>query len=201
MIWWLHARAIPLVAATVVGAFLAALLVGRTAIPVPNLAGPAGELLVVQLLGAAPVLMLLHGIERGDTAAEAVAVRSARMRNLALCLTLTVTCSVAAAVLRVAVNSSECVSLARNVAGFLGVALLIRGIAGPALASVVVAVLPLLCAAAGWGPGGRPYAWAWPVHPANSHVAIVEAFVLLVLGCTMVLLREQPIVTVQRPYS
>ncbi|MEU0431920.1 hypothetical protein ABZ153_09785 [Streptomyces sp. NPDC006290] len=198
MTWWLRARAIPLVAATVFGAFVAVLLVGKTAIPVPNLAGPAGELLVVQLLGAAPVLILLHGIERGDVSAEAVAVRSARMRNLSLCLSLTVTCCVTAAVLRVGVDSSECVSLARNVAGFLGVALLIRGIVGPALASVAVAILPLLCAAAGWGPDGRPHAWAWPVHPANSHVAIVEAVVLLALGCTFMLLREQPVVTVQR---
>lgn len=185
MRWWIKTWGIRETVGATAIAFLAAVVIGQTAIPVPTvIGGPAGELLVVQLLGVLPVALLLHGFERGDIRIEAVATRSSTYRLLTLAVGAVAACWLLAAALRAA-DVPQGISLARNITGFLGVALILRAAVGTAAATTLVGVLPLACAAAGWGAGGGPRPWAWPVHPYNSGIALIEVAVLLAVGCAL----------------
>ncbi|MGK5628632.1 hypothetical protein ACSNOD_09245, partial [Streptomyces sp. URMC 123] len=79
-----------------------------------------------------------------------------------------------------------------GVAGMgLGVALLVRRALGGAAAVAAVALLPLLCAAAGYGTAGRPYPWAWPVHPWDSTAGIALALAVFAPGAASLLFRDR----------
>lgn len=156
MIWWLKAKGAPAVVASTFAVYLMAVLVREEAIPVPAVVGPSGQLLVAQILGVLPVVLLLHGIDRGDTIAEEVALRHKGRRNFALCLAFAILVVMSAAVIHLLWDRPESLSLARNCVGFLGAALIVRAALGPGIAAICIAALPLACAAAGRRPGARP---------------------------------------------
>ncbi|GAA3164332.1 MULTISPECIES: hypothetical protein [Streptomyces] len=194
MTWWLKARAVPQVLAAVLAAVLLSALAQGEAIPVPTIIGPSGSLLFGQILGLLPTVVLLWGIERGDTVAEEVAVRPARPRTLALCLSYSVVLATLTLSVHALLDRPDVLSMARNSIGSLGAALVLRALAGPGIAAIAVAALPLLCAAAGRRPGGSAQPWAWPIHPADSALALAEAGFLLVAGCLLLLWRRRPVV-------
>ncbi|MFJ5677705.1 hypothetical protein [Streptomyces sp. NPDC093097] len=193
MIWWLKTKSAPAVAAATLTAYVVAILVRQEAIPVPAVVGPSGQLLVTQILGVLPVALLLHGIDRGDAFAEEVALRHAGRRNLALCLAFATLTIVLATTVHLIWDRPEAVSLARNCAGFLGCALIVRTLLGPGIAMISVAALPLACAAAGRRPGGSAQPWAWPIQDATSFLGISEAAFLFAAGCALVLWRNRPL--------
>ncbi|POX37711.1 hypothetical protein C3486_26840 [Streptomyces sp. Ru73] len=192
MIWWLKARAVPQVLATMCATLALAALAHGEAIPVPTIIGPSGSLLFGQILGLLPTVVLLWGIERGDAMAEEVAVRPARPRTLALCLAYVVVLAALATVVHALFDRPDVLSMARNSIGSLGAALILRALVGPGIAAIAIAALPLLCAAAGRRPGGSAQPWAWPIHPAHSALALAEAGFLLLVGCLLLLWRRRP---------
>ncbi|MER7986736.1 hypothetical protein ABTY53_14200 [Streptomyces noursei] len=193
MIWWLKTKGAPAVAGATLAAYLVAIVVRQEAIPVPAVIGASGQLLVTQVLGVLPVALLVHGLDRGDTLAEDVALRHAGRRNLALCTGFAALAVVTMAVVQLLWDRPEAVSLARNCIGFLGCALILRTLLGPGIAMICVAALPLACAAAGRRPGGSAQPWAWPIQDATSLLGVGEAVVLFAVGCGLVLWRNRPL--------
>ncbi|MER7396922.1 hypothetical protein ABT381_15585 [Streptomyces sp. NPDC000151] len=193
MSWWLKTKAVPQVIATMLAALLLTALAQDEAIPVPTIVGPSGQLLFGEILGMLPTVVLLYGIERGDTMAEEVAVRPARPRTLVLCLSYVLVITVLAALVHAVFDRPDVLSMARNSIGFLGVALILRALVGPGIAAIAIAALPLFCAAAGRRPGGTAQPWAWPIHPAASALALAEAGILLLVGCLLLLWRRRPV--------
>ncbi|MEV6567167.1 hypothetical protein [Streptomyces kronopolitis] len=193
MIWWLKAKGVPAVVASTIAVYLLAALVREEAIPVPAVVGPSGQLLVTQILGVLPVVLLLHGIDRGDTITEEVALRHKGRRDLTLCLAFAILAVTLSVVVHLLWDRPEALSLARNCVGFLGVALIVRAALGPGVAAICVAVLPLACAAAGRRPGGSPQPWAWPIQQPVSPLGAGEAAFLFAVGCALVLWKQRPL--------
>ncbi|WP_148312593.1 hypothetical protein [Streptomyces noursei] len=168
-------------------------MVRNEAIPVPAVIGVSGQLLVTQILGVLPVALLVHGLDRGDSLAEEVALRHAGRRNLALCTGFAALAVAMTAVVQLLWDRPEALSLARNCIGFLGCALIMRTLLGPGIAMIGVAALPLASAAAGRRPGGSAQPWAWPIQEATSLLGIGEAAFLFLAGCGLVLWRNRPL--------
>lgn len=194
MIWWLKARNVPAVLPALFAVYVVAILVRQEAIPVPAVTGPSGRLLVTQFLGILPVVLLLHGLDRGDTLAEEVALRHNGRRNVMLCVAFALLALVTAAGIQLLWDRPETLSLARNCAGFLGSALIVRAVLGPGVAAICVAALPLACAAAGRRPGGSAQPWAWPIQEALSYLGAGEAAFLFALGCALATWRNRPVI-------
>jgi hypothetical protein len=190
MIWWLKVRAAPTLAIGTAATWLLGLLLGTARLPVPALTGQAGDFLVGHLITLAPAVLLMHGAARADHTAENVAVRTPRHLDVALALTLATTVLTAALLLHLLHPTDLAVVLSRNIAGYTGLALLLHPWIGHRAAGALIAVVPLGCAAAGWGPGGRPERWAWVLHPADSRTALALALATLLLGTTTALTRR-----------
>ncbi|MFF8790736.1 hypothetical protein [Streptomyces sp. NPDC015125] len=193
MIWWLKAKNVPAVLPALFAVHLMAVLVRQEAIPVPAVVGPSGGLLVTEILGVLPVVLLLHGLDRGDTATEEVAVRHSGRRNVVLCVTFALLALVPAAGIQLLWDRPEALSLARNCVGFLGSALIVRAVLGAGAAALCVAALPLACAAAGRRPGGSAQPWAWPIQEPLSYLGAGEAIFLFALGCALAAWKNRPV--------
>ncbi|MBT2401638.1 hypothetical protein [Streptomyces sp. ISL-100] len=193
MIWWLKARGVPAIGAAILGTFLLALVVRQEAIPVPSVLGSSSQLLVTQILGVFPAVLLLHGIDRGDVISEEVALRHRGRRNVALCFVFAFVSVALAAAVQLSGDRPEALSLARNSVGFLGAALIMRALLGPGIAAICVATLPLACAVAGRNAGGTVQPWAWPIHEPSSDLGAAEAAILFVVGCAFLLWRRRPV--------
>ncbi|MFJ9854999.1 hypothetical protein [Streptomyces sp. NPDC101150] len=193
MIWWLKAKGAPADAAATLAVYVMAIVVREQAIPVPAVVGPSGQLLVTQMLAVLPVVLLLHGIDRGDTIAEEVALRHTGRRNLALCCAFALLTLLLAAIVQILWDRPEALSLARNCIGLLGAALIVRAALGAGIAAICVAALPLACAAAGRRPGGSPQPWAWPIQEPTSGLGAAEATILFIIGCAVVLWKNRPL--------
>lgn len=154
--------------------------------------GPSGQLLVTQILGVLPVVLLLHGIDRGDTITEEVALHDRGRRILALCCAFALLALLLAAGIQLLWDRPEALSLARNCIGFLGTALIVRTVLGPGSAAICIAALPLACAAGGRRPGGSAQPWAWLIHEPTSYLGAGEATFLFAIGCALALWRKRP---------
>ncbi|MBB1244636.1 hypothetical protein GL263_13830 [Streptomyces durbertensis] len=191
MIWWIKAwGALGAATATAVALFVA-VTIGTREIPVPALTGQAGQFVVAELVALLPAVLILHGVHRGDPRTEYTAVRSGAVRMVAwVAVWVTMVWGATAAAHLLGADSAV-IEMARNTTGYVGVALLLRPVAGLRAAVAFSAAVPLVCAAAGWRTGGVAQPWAWPLHPANSVLALLQAFLLLGLGLIAVLLRPR----------
>ncbi|MFI1394275.1 hypothetical protein [Streptomyces sp. NPDC020681] len=193
MIWWLKIRATPALTAGLVGTLAVGLLVGSSELPVPALAGQAGQFLVGHLITLVPAVLLMYGTGRGDLRAESVACRPTRRWDVALGLAVAAVGLAAATLCHLLWSSDIAVVLGRNIGGYIGMALFLHPLVGHRAAGAILAAIPLLCAAAGWGPGGQPEPWAWLLHPSDSLLGVTLAAVTLAAGVTMALTRQQPL--------
>ncbi|MEU1418314.1 hypothetical protein [Kitasatospora sp. NPDC005751] len=193
MIWWCKARAVPAVVAALAGTFAVGLLIGDGELPVPALHGHAGHFLVGHIITLLPAAFLLHGLGRGDLRTEAVAGRFLRGLDTALALAVATAGAALGLLTHAAGQDDLALVLARNIAGYLGAALLLHPLIGHRPAAAAIAAVPLLCAAAGWHPDGRPQPWAWPLHPAASTQALTAVTLTLLAGTTCALLRPRPL--------
>ncbi|MEE1823585.1 hypothetical protein PUR61_15485 [Streptomyces sp. BE20] len=197
MIWWCKARAVPAVTAALAGTFALGLLLGDGELPVPALRGRAGHFLVAHVITLIPAVFLLYGLGRGDLRTETVAGRFLRGWDVALTLGVAVTGTAVGALAYAAGQGDLTLVIARDTAGYLGLALLLHPLVGHRPAAAALAVVPLLCSATGWNPDGRPEPWAWPLHPAGSAYALADVALTVLAGTSCALLRRHP-VTEQR---
>ncbi|WP_432093274.1 hypothetical protein [Streptomyces sp. bgisy100] len=168
------------------------LLIGNSQLPIPALAGQSGEFLVGHLITLAPAVLLLYGTGRGDLRTESVASRPLRRWDVVLAVSTAAVSLLAAMICQLAVSTGIAMVLGRNIAGYIGLALILHPLIGYRLAGASLAAVPLICAAAGWRAGGRPEPWAWLLHDGDSHVAMAMAAVTLAAGSVMTLVLRNP---------
>ncbi|MET8179499.1 hypothetical protein [Streptomyces sp. NPDC005336] len=193
MIWWFRARAITALTVSVVATTALGLFMGNAELPVPVLTGQSGHFLVGHLITLLPAVMLLYGMGRGDLRTESVACRPVRAWDAALGLAVAVGGAGMAMVCYALGADSIALVLGRNTAGYVGLALLLFPFLSHRIAAVTIAVVPLLCAAAGWRSGGRPAPWAWILYPADSLVAPLITAIIVLAGILVCLTREHPL--------
>ncbi|MET7938260.1 hypothetical protein [Streptomyces sp. NPDC005322] len=193
MNWWLKARAVPALSVTVVLTNAVGLLMGNAELPVPVLTGQSGHFLVGHLITLLPAVMLLYGMGRGDLRTESVACRPVRRWDAALGSVVAATGAGMAALCYALGADSIALVLGRNIAGYVGLGLLLFPFLGHRIAAVTVAVVPLVCAAAGWRSGGGPAPWAWILYPAKSLVAPLITAAIVLVGTLVCLTRQDPL--------
>ncbi|WP_459184485.1 hypothetical protein [Streptomyces sp.] len=184
-------------AVAVLGTFAVGLCIGNAELPVPSLTHQSGQFLVAHLITLVPAVFFLYGKGRGGSQTEDVASRFLRGWDVALAAAI-----VAASVTMMALSealrpSGLALVLGRNVAGYIGLALLLNVVVGCRLAGALLTLVPLVCAAAGWGPGNRPLPWAWPLHAADSSIAAGLAASAVLAGVVGALVRQKPLFDVQ----
>ncbi|MFJ3900363.1 hypothetical protein [Streptomyces sp. NPDC090025] len=184
MIWWCKVRAVPVIALATIGTVALGLLVGNLELPVPVLVGQSGQFLLAHLMTLIPAVTLLYGFGRGETRTEGIAVRDLRSWDAALGLLVAAGGMLAAVLSHVALSSDLAVILGRNVAGYVGLALLLHPVLGTRLTGATLAAIPLVLAASGWGPSGDAKSWAWLLHPADSTLAMATALGAVCVGAT-----------------
>ncbi len=193
MNWWFKARAVPTLTVSLVMTNAVGLLMGNAELPVPVLTGQSGHFLVGHLITLLPAVMLLYGMGRGDLRAESVACRPVRRWDATLGVAVAVTGAGMAAFCYALGADSIALVLGRNIAGYVGLALLLFPFLGHRIAAVTVAIVPLLCSAAGWRSDGRPEPWAWILYPANSLVAPLITAAIVLVGILVCLTRQDPL--------
>ncbi|WP_406094064.1 hypothetical protein [Kitasatospora purpeofusca] len=192
MIWWCKARAVPLLVAVLAGTVATGLLLGDGELPVPALHGQAGHFLLAHVITLLPAVFLLYGLGRGDLRTETVAGRFLRGLDVGLALTLAAAGATCGSLAYAAGQGALALVVARNIAGYLGLALLFHPLIGHRPAAAALAAVPLVCSAAGWHPDGSPRPWAWPLHPAGSPYALAAVALLLLAGAGCALFRRHP---------
>ncbi|QIB44951.1 hypothetical protein [Streptomyces aureoverticillatus] len=178
MIWWLRVRAVPALVVSLTVVCCVAALAPRSEVPVPSVVdGLATGLPFRYLVPLLPALLVLHGRARADRLSESVAARSVRLLDAGIAV------GAVGVLLLSSTVVPDSVALARNLAGYLGVALILNWLSTPRLASAVTAFLPF--AAASLGGGARPAWWAWPLHDGGSPLAATGAATLFVAGLAL----------------
>ncbi|MFI8092638.1 hypothetical protein ACIF9R_30670 [Streptomyces sp. NPDC086080] len=167
-------------------------MVGGAELPVPALTGQAGQFLVGHLITLTPAVLLLFGMGRGDLRTESVASRTVRHWDVALAVSCAAAGLLTAAICHILWPTDIAMVLGRNIAGYIGLALILRPLVGHRVAGGALAAVPLACAAAGWRTGGRPEPWAWLLHPGDSVLAVVMATATLLVGVSVALTRRKP---------
>ncbi|MFE5853428.1 hypothetical protein ACFQ61_09440 [Streptomyces sp. NPDC056500] len=176
MIWWLHIRAAPAVLAALLAVGTTATLAQSSEVPVPSVIGGLTSGLPLRFLAPVlPVLLILYGQARADRTLEHVAARNVRWFDPAFA-TATVALALAASAL-----VPDGLAVARNLAGYLGIALLLRWASTLRVAMALISLLPFAVASLG-GHRSNPAWWAWPLHHASKPSAAAMAFVLFTLG-------------------
>ncbi|MFD9864013.1 hypothetical protein [Streptomyces alboflavus] len=178
MTWWLRVRAVPSLLVSLAVVCCAATLAPSSEVPVPSVVGDLGTGLPFRyLVPLLPALLVLHGRGRADHLAESVAARGVRLWDAGVAVGAVGVLLLASAIV------PDSVALARNLAGYLGVALTLNWLSTPRLATAVTAFVPF--AAASLGGGGRPAWWAWPLHDGRAPLAAACAVVLFVVGLAL----------------
>ncbi|WP_432035340.1 hypothetical protein [Streptomyces cucumeris] len=162
---------------------------GNTELPLPVLTGQSGHFLVGHLITLLPAVILLHGMGRGDLRAESVASRPVHTWDAVLGAGVATTAAVVASLCYALGADNIALVLGRNIAGYIGLALLLLPLLGHRATAVTVAFVPLLCAAAGWSGDGHPAPWAWILYPADSLVAPLITAILVLAGVLLCLAR------------
>ncbi|WAL70326.1 hypothetical protein OU787_01765 [Kitasatospora sp. YST-16] len=159
-------------------------------LPVPVvIGGLTFDLPLPSLLPLLPVCLILQGQGRADRLAERVAVRAVGRWDaafMALCVLVGVATGTA---LSVGGAGQAAAAMARDFAGYLGLALVLRWLVGERFASVATAVFPFFCVSFGL-VFNRPRIWAWPLHDPSSGAGAAQAALLLLIGAGTLALPE-----------
>ncbi|EXU89321.1 hypothetical protein P354_23565 [Streptomyces noursei PD-1] len=162
------------------------------ALPIPLVFGTVSfPLPVPLLLPLLPVCLMLHGQSRGDLEAEKVAARPVGVWD-ALTMVGFVALACVVGAFEAWSGRTTGLAMARDFAGYLGLALLMRRVGGPGAANIAVALFPFACASFGMRPSGQPRSWAWPFHDPGSVPAALMAIVLFLAG--LALSRHAPLI-------
>ncbi|MEU3568428.1 hypothetical protein AB0E96_08365 [Kitasatospora sp. NPDC036755] len=188
MIWWLRIRYVPAVAVGLLTCILLGSGADSVTVPIPVvIGGLTFDLPMSSLLPLVPACLILEGQARADAVAERVAVRAVAGWDALFMAACVLACALAAGVAAMAGAGSAAMAMARDFAGYLGLALIVRRLAGARVAAVATALFPFLCVSFGL-VHNRPSIWAWPLHDATSTTASLQAMALLAIGAVSLLL-------------
>ncbi|MDT3398110.1 hypothetical protein RKE29_15920 [Streptomyces sp. B1866] len=190
MIWWLRVRMAAAVGAGLVLCMVLGPAGDSVKLPVPVLTGERTfPLPLAFLLPLVPVCLVLQGHSRADTGLEQAAVRAVRHWDVAFMALCAGAALLAGAVEKTGAGRPLGLAMARDFAGYLGIALVVRAFASVRAAAAAVAVFPFLCASFGVR-AGRPAVWAWPLHDTASVSASAQAGCLFTAGLAVTAWRE-----------
>ncbi|MEV6549175.1 hypothetical protein AB0M57_10720 [Streptomyces sp. NPDC051597] len=179
MIWWLRIRAAPAVLGATLLILLVAVLAPRSEVPVPSVVGGLTSGMPLRdLVPLLPVLLMLYGKGRADEQFEKVAARPVAYFDITFALFVIGVTLLAATVV------PDGLAVARNVAGYLGFALLVQWCSTARFATALTAFMPFAVGSIG-GHGGNPAWWAWPMHEGEEPAAAVAASLLCIGGLTL----------------
>ncbi|WJV47803.1 hypothetical protein [Streptomyces flavofungini] len=125
-----------------------------------------------------PTLLVLNGQARTDRVSESVAARPVRRMDACLAVGMVACMSMASVVV------PDGVAVARNLAGYLGFALLVRWLSTPQAATGLTAFLPFAVVSIG-GNAGQPAWWAWPLQDGDAPLAASCAALLFATGLAL----------------
>ncbi|WP_405459999.1 hypothetical protein OG786_21995 [Streptomyces sp. NBC_00101] len=183
MNWWHRAHLTRLTAAVLIAAMLLVPLLGGSRLPLPSLlTGTHAGVPVALVLPAVPAVLTLHALHRVPQVYDSTAVRPVARYQAAMLTAAALLATLIGLGAACAADSPVPLAAARNLLGYLGTGLVAHRLAGPRYAPPAVALVPVLCALVGLGPGGRPLPWTWPLHEAASPVAAAAALLLLAAG-------------------
>ncbi len=161
---------------------LVPLLAGST-LPIPSLlTGASATIPIPLVLPAIPAALTLYALNRVPRVYDTTAVRPVAQYRAATLAAAGLLATALALATAYATDTSTPLAAARNLLGYLGTGLLVQYLAGHLYGPLAIAVVPVLCALVGLGPGGRPYPWTWPLHQASSPLAAATALLLLTAG-------------------
>ncbi|MFE5912777.1 hypothetical protein ACFQ6B_27355 [Streptomyces wedmorensis] len=185
MNWWAVSRDVPTLAAVTAVTAGAGLAFGQSLIPVPAMVGGAGHFLLAALITVVPAVTWLAFTGRARGATESVAVRAVHRFDTSLavgCATLALGMAVLG---HFAGAEPVALSIGRNTAFYLGLALILNPLTGARIAAPVLTAVPLVLAVGGWKSGGGiAQPWAVVLHPAASTAALLAGVAVLVAGAT-----------------
>ncbi|MGW0858717.1 hypothetical protein [Streptomyces sp. NPDC002690] len=183
MNWWHRAHTTPLTAAILTATMLLAPLVGGSRLPIPSLlSGMSSGIPVSLVLPAIPAALTLYTLNRVPHVYYTTAVRPVNRYQAAVLTAAALLATALGLGVAYATDSSTPLAAARNFAGYLGIGLIAQYLAGHIYAPITIALVPVLCALIGLGPGGRPFSWTWPLHGAASPIAATTSLLLLTVG-------------------
>ncbi|WP_327175750.1 hypothetical protein OG599_10735 [Streptomyces sp. NBC_01335] len=183
MNWWHRAHTTPFTAAVLTATMLLVPLLGGSSLPIPSLLNGASAGIPVPLvLPAIPAALILQALNRVPHVYDTTAVRPVNRYRAGTLTAAALLATVLGLGASCAADSSMPLAAARNLVGYLGIGLIARYLVGHVYAPVAIALVPVLCALIGLGPGGRPFSWTWPLHEASSPIAAATSLLLLVGG-------------------
>lgn len=183
MNWWHRAHATPFTAAILIATMLLVPLVGGASLPIPSLlTGMSAGVPVSLVLPAVPAVLTLYTLNRVPHVYETTAVRPVNRYQAATSTAAILLATALGIGAAYATDSSTPLAAARNFTGYLGIGLIVQYLTGPLYAPVTIALVPVLCALIGLGPGGRPFSWTWPLHEAASPIAATTSLLLVAAG-------------------
>ncbi|MFE7094515.1 hypothetical protein [Streptomyces erythrochromogenes] len=156
---------------------------GQSRIPVPAMVGGAGHFLLAALITVIPAVAWLTFTGRARNAAETVAVRAVHRFDTALAAACAALVLAMAVVGHLVGADAVALSIGRNTAFYLGLALALNPLTGARIASPVLTAVPLVLAVGGWKSGGHgAQPWAVVLHPATSGPSLLAGVATLVAG-------------------
>lgn len=183
MNWWHRAHTTPLTAAVLTATMLLVPLIGGSVVPIPSLlAGMSAGIPVALVLPAIPAALTVHALNRVPGVYDTTAVRPVAAYQAGVLASLALLSAALGIGAAYAMDSSMSLAAARNFLGYLGTGFVVQYLAGALYGPLAVALVPVLCALIGLGPGGRPYPWTWPLHEATSAIAASASLLLLATG-------------------
>lgn len=178
MMWWLKVRRTPYLVAAV-GAYLTVLaLVGENRVPLISFTGVA----TAAIAAMAPLIIMaaiMGTIASRDGHHEPLACRRVWRGDIGLVVVTAAVCILGAWVLRH--TQPFVVEASRNLAGFVGTALIIRAFVSERAAVALTTAAVLVAAAFGHGRRGL-HPWAWPLADGANVPAALAAGTLFAAG-------------------
>ncbi|MFE7779409.1 hypothetical protein ACFU5O_37230 [Streptomyces sp. NPDC057445] len=158
-------------------------LLGGSVVPIPSLlAGMSAGIPVALVLPAVPAALTLHALNRVPRVYDTTAVRPVASYQAGMLASTALLAMAIGSGAAYAADSSMSLAAARNFLGYLGTGLIVQYFVGHLYGPLAIALVPVLCALIGLGPGGRPYPWTWPLHEAPSAIAAGTSLLLLTSG-------------------
>jgi len=196
MTWWLHTRRLPLLAIVTAGFWTVALVLGNSSLPLPQLGGATSANVPIILFAPLAPAIALATCYGASAPLETTAVRRVAVLDILLAVTVVVTTAVITAPVAIGwvsgVNAFTADVAVRNVACYIGLALIGRTALGNNASTVVPTILAVVVSIFGYGPEQVAHWWAWPGASATDALSWVGSVGLLAVGLYYTARRDFP---------
>lgn len=193
MTLWLKTRRPRLIVGSLIFFWVGTWTTGALEVPVPRLLqGVLGSVPLSVFLPLIPVGAVVTGLANSPAELDAAAARRTQWYDAGVVLfvvAVSVMVVVAYPAVAATLGTPTALMAARNLTGYLGLALLTLEAVGPMPAAFVPVVFAVVCVTFGTPSSGNPYFWAWPLVLGDHLPSTALASVIFVLGIGSLILR------------